>query len=101
MALCRIYAGQRSDTRGTFELYMITDKGEFRCGEGPDEFILQTPIQYNESIVEQNSEMISVFETYFAFDAALFGQLQAWFLITFIAAFALGKTINILNISNR
>lgn len=101
MAVCREYRDTRTTGAGEVDRYWTTDIPLDTCGDTSTDVVIMPVSEYVALSNVSNAELSSMFEYYFAFDTELFLYLQAMFLIAFIGAFALGKTINILNISNR
>ena len=91
---------QYLDTRNGRDRYQDIEKDLNICGLNADDAVILTPSEYTE-ILGADTDLEQLFELYFAFDATAFAQLQGWFLLTFVSAYAVGKTINILGLSNK
>ena len=98
MAECREYIGLSNN--GNVERFSATPIDLESCGVETNDAVFLTPSEYVELVSSSGNDLSSLFETYFAFDTDMFLQLQGWFLVTFVAASAVGYTLKILGLSN-
>lgn len=66
-------------------------------------YVLVTPTEYANSTLSQASinQVETLFQHYFAFDEALFFQLQGYMLIAMVIGFSTGKIVSTLSLLNK
>ena len=102
MAECRQYLHDFTDGNGqTFHVYYADDHPLENCESVVNARVILTPSEYATSSSTDETALVQLFETYFAFDKDLFLELQGYMLLSWVVGFGIGKVIDILNISNK
>ena len=85
-----------------YAVYSSTGKTLEACGVADlDENVMLTKLEYAETSANSSAAIEAVFNEYFGFDAGLFSELLGWMLLIYVIGFGVGRTLSILNLSNR
>lgn len=89
--------------QGSAKLAYVRNNKDIGDCTADTDYVAQTADawQATNNSLSSTAEMDALLSTYFAFDSELYAQLNGYMLLMFVVGFAVGKVVNILNISNR